>query len=170
MLQALGDGFSHQCAHWFGMTGGRGKAMLHAGNRKNPGGFGLPGEGVRTMKAIDIIERVDLLEPNDYSPEQKLHWLSSLDGKIFHEMIRTHEKAQTEEAPVYQTGDEELLVGAPYGEDLYYYYLQAMIAAENSETQRYNRRMTLFNSAYTGWANFYQRTHRPLRAGTHFVF
>ena len=71
---------------------------------------------------------------------------------------------------MYQTGEEELLVGAPYGEDLYYYYLQAMIAAENSETQRYNKRMTMFNSAYTGWADFYARTHRPLRAGTHFVF
>ena len=122
------------------------------------------------MKAIDVIERVDLLEPNDYSPEQKLHWLSSLDGKIFHEVIRTHEGAETGEAPVYQSGDEELLVGPPYGEDLYYYYLQAMIAAENSETQRYNKRMTMFNSAYTGWTDHYARTHRALQSGRHFVF
>ena len=122
------------------------------------------------MKAIDIIERVDLLEPNDYSPEQKLHWLTSLDGRIFHEVIRTHEGAQTEEAPSYRTGDEQLLVGAPYGEDLYYYYLQAMIAAENSETQRYNKRMTLFNSAYTAFSAWYVRTHRPRQAGDHFRF
>ncbi len=122
------------------------------------------------MKAIDIIERVDLLEPNDYSPEQKLHWLTSLDGRIFHEVIRTHEGAQTEEAPSYQTGDEQLLVGAPYGEDLYYYYLQAMIAAENSETQRYNKRMTMFNAAYQEWTDFYNRTHKPKRAGAHFLF
>ena len=46
------------------------------------------------MKAIDMIERVDLLEPNDYSPEQKLHWLSSLDGKVFRELIETHEDAR----------------------------------------------------------------------------
>ena len=122
------------------------------------------------MKAIDMIERVDLLEPNDYSPEQKLHWLGTLDGKIFHEVIQTHEGAAADAAPVYQTGEEELLVGAPYGEDLYYYYLQAMIAAENSETQRYNKRMTMFNSAYTGWADFYARTHRALQHGKHFVF
>ena len=50
------------------------------------------------MKAIDIIERVDLLEPNDYSPEQKLHWLSSLDGKIFREVIKTHEGAVADPA------------------------------------------------------------------------
>ncbi len=122
------------------------------------------------MKAIELIERVDLLEPNDYSPEQKLHWLSTLDGRLFREVILTHEGAEEREEPVYRSGDEELLVGAPYGEDLYYYYLQAMIAAENSETQRYNKRMTMFNSACTGWVNFYTRTHRPLRAGEHFVF
>lgn len=122
------------------------------------------------MKAIDIIERVDLLEPNDYSPEQKLHWLASLDGKIFREVLETHEDAPTDSLPVYETGGEELLVGAPYGEDLYYYYLQAMIAAENSETQRYNRRMTLFNSVYAAWTAAYNRTHRPRQAGDHFRF
>ena len=122
------------------------------------------------MKAMDIIERLDLLEPNDYSPEQKLHWLSTLDGKIFREVIQTHEGAQIETPAQYETGAETLIVDDPYGEDIYYYYLQAMIAAENSETQRYNKRMTMFNSAYTGWADFYARTHRPLRAGTHFVF
>ena len=122
------------------------------------------------MKAIDMIERVDLLEPNDYSPEQKLHWLQSLDGRIFRELVETHEQAETETLPAYVSGDEELLVGEPYGEDLYYYYLQAMIAAENSETQRYNKRMTLFNSAYTAFSAWSVRTHRPRQAGDHFRF
>ena len=122
------------------------------------------------MKAIDMIERVDLLEPNDYSPEQKLHWLSTLDGKILREVIETHGGAAAEELPEYCNGDEELIVGAPYGEDLYYYYLQAMIAAENSETQRYNKRMTMFNAAYQEWTDFYNRTHKPKRAGAHFLF
>ncbi len=122
------------------------------------------------MKAMDIIERVDLLEPNDYGPEQKLHWLSTLDGKIFHEVIETHEDAATDVLPTYVNGDEELIIGEPYGEDIYYYYLQAMIAAENSETQRYNKRMTMYNAAYQDWTNYYNRTHKPKRAGTHFLF
>ena len=122
------------------------------------------------MKAMEIIERVDLMEPNDYSPEQKLHWLSTLDGKLVQEVILTHEDAEDAAPPVYETGDEELVIGAPYGEDIYYYYLQAMIAAENSETQRYNKRMTLFNSACQGWVNWYNRTHRPRGAGTRFKF
>ena len=113
------------------------------------------------MTAMDVIERVDGLEPNDYSPEQKLHWLSTLDGKLYREIIRTHEGANPWPGP-YRTGEEELIVGPPYGEDIYYYYLQAMIAAENSETQRYNKRMTQFNAACQGFANWYNRTHMPL--------
>ena len=122
------------------------------------------------MKAMEVIERVDLLEPNDYSPEQKLHWLSTLDGKAFRELVETHEGAEITELPVYVNGGEELLIGAPYGEDVYYYYLQAMIAAENGETQRYNKRMTMFNAAYQEWTDFYNRTHKPKRAGAHFLF
>ena len=116
-----------------------------------------------------MIERVDLLEPNDYSPEQKLHWLSTLDGKIWREIIRTHEGGNVWCGP-YRDGQEILLIGEPYGEDIYYYYLQAMIAAENSETQRYNKRMTMFNAAYQEWTDFYNRTHKPKRAGAHFLF
>ena len=122
------------------------------------------------MKAMDIIERLDLLEPNDYSPEQKLHWLCSLDGRIYREVIQTHEDVWNSFPAAYESGDEELLVGDPYGEDLYYYYLQAMVAAENGETQRYNKRMTLFNSAYQGWANWYNRSHKPRQRGAGFHF
>ena len=121
------------------------------------------------MKAMDIIDRVDLLEPNDYSPEQKLHWLSTLDGKIYREVIRAHEGGGAWCGP-YQSGEEELLVSPPWGGEIYYQYLQAMIAAENSETQRYNKRMTLFNSAYTAFAAWYTRTHRPKRGGECFRF
>ena len=48
------------------------------------------------MTGQEIIERTDELCPNDYSEEQKLHWLSSLDGQIFHEVIQTHEGAEIE--------------------------------------------------------------------------
>ena len=119
---------------------------------------------------MNIIERLDLLEPNDYSPEQKLHWLCSLDGRIYREVIQTHEDVWNSFPAAYESGDEELLVGDPYGEDLYYYYLQAMVAAENGETQRYNKRMTLFNSAWQGWVNWYNRSHRPRQRGKGFRF
>ena len=126
------------------------------------------------MKGMDIIDRLDLMEPNQYTPWQKIQWLSVLDGKVYEEVIRPHEAEPAGFAP-YQTGREELLIPFPYGEDIYYYYLQAMIAAENSETQRYNKRMTMFNNAYTEYLNWYSRNHNisAVRAGQsqrHFIF
>ena len=86
------------------------------------------------MKAMDVIERLDLLEPNQYSPEQKLRWLSVLDGKVYEEIVRPGEK-EPAGFREYVNGDEQLLIPFPSGEDVYYNYLQAMIALENSETQ-----------------------------------
>lgn len=118
------------------------------------------------MKAIDIIDRVDLMEPNQYSPEQKLRWLSALDGRIYLEVIAAHALPGADgEMPDYQTGDEELLVSPPYADDLYYNYLQAMIAAENGENTRYNKRMALYNSAYTAWVNYINQRYMPLGGG-----
>lgn len=122
------------------------------------------------MIAMDIIDRVDLMEPNQYSPEQKLHWLSTLDGKLFEELYR--QRCPEKERPLpYETGQEQLLIPQPYGEDIYYNYLQAMIAAEISETQRYNRRMTMFNSLMREYTNWFNRTNPPVsRPGTQFKF
>lgn len=121
------------------------------------------------MKAMDIIDRVDMLEPNGYSPEQKLLWLSILDGKVYNEVLKTHEGCQIDSPPKYITGTEELLIPAPYGEEIYYYYLQAMIAAEIQETARYTNRKTQYTTAYREWANMYNRSHAPLKTARQFV-
>ena len=121
------------------------------------------------MKVMDIIDRVDMMEPNQYSPEQKIRWLSTLDGKIFEEVIRTHEGQTVENFTPYVNGNEELIIGDPYGEDIYYNYLQMKIAQENSEANRYNRRATMFSSLYQEWVNYYNRTHLPRRTGLQFI-
>ena len=45
------------------------------------------------MTAGEILDRVDALRPNSYSPEQKLRWLRRLDGQILLELLETHERA-----------------------------------------------------------------------------
>ena len=94
-------------------------------------------------------------------------YISKLNENVTREHVRYNNRYGIAiAADVYTAKDLDkskkhpaLIVGAPYGEDVYYYYLQAMIAAENSETQRYNKRMTLFNAAYQEWTDFYNRTH-----------
>ncbi len=121
------------------------------------------------MKVNEIIELVDLKEPNSYTAAEKIRWLSDLDGRIFNEVILTHEHEEVEFTP-YVDGTEDLLIGAPYGEDIYVHYLIARIAAGNAETARYNQQIAMYNAAYSQWWNKHNSTVMPLHAGTRFKF
>lgn len=120
------------------------------------------------MKGIEIIERVDSLEYNQYDTEQKLRWLHQLDGQIYREVIERHEGAPPM-PPSYITGQEELLVGEPYGEPMYTSYLLAQIALYNGEMSRYNTHGMSYNNQYMAWSADYNRTHMPTGA-RQFIF
>lgn len=116
------------------------------------------------MKIIEAIERIDDLKPNSYEQEDKIEWLSHLDGIIKVEIIDTHEGYEN----VHFTGyskrtntDTELLVGAPYDE-IYILWLMAQIDFSNGENSKYNSSMSLFQSKMTEYRNWYNRTHTPL--------
>ena len=121
------------------------------------------------MTVNDILTLVDLKEPNSYSETEKIKWLSDLDGKIFNEAILTHEHGDVEFTPHTATTDE-LLLGAPYGEDIYVHYLIARIAAGNAETARYNQQISMYNAAYSQWWNKHNSTVMPLHGRHRFVF
>lgn len=121
------------------------------------------------MTGNQIITLVDLKEPNSYTPAEKIAWLSDLDGKIFNEVILTHEHEEVEFTP-YVDGTETLLIGLPYGEDIYVHYVIARIAAGNAEVSRYNQQIAMYNAAYQQWWNKFNSVTMPLHAGTRFKF
>ncbi len=121
------------------------------------------------MTVNEIISQVDLKEPNSYTEAEKIKWLSDLDGKIFNEVILTHEHEEVEFTP-YSDGTETLLIGAPYGEDIYVHYVIARIAAGNAEVARYNQQIAMYNAAYQQWWNKFNSVTMPLHAGTRFKF
>jgi hypothetical protein len=115
------------------------------------------------MKIIDAITQIDNLKPNNYTQEDKIVWLSRLDEMIKKEIIDTHEDGEeivfegyNEETPV----ETELLVPSPYDE-IYPRWLEAQIDYSNSEYGRFNNSMTMFNTSFGGYANFYNRKHLP---------
>ena len=115
------------------------------------------------MTGTQIITLVDLKEPNSYTASEKIAWLSTLDGKIFEEVIKKYAEHDPEnEFTPYTDGSEDLLIGFPYGEDIYVHYLVAMIAQGNAEASRYNQQIALYNAAYSAWWNNYNTTHHPL--------
>lgn len=120
------------------------------------------------MTAGEAIRRTDRIMPNAYDDEQKMGWLSNLDGRIWAELIMTHEGLPPVFYPEggYTDGGEELLVDEAWAEDVYCNYLMAQIAASNAEINKYNVYARLYNTAYEAWAAHYKRTHRARRSGT----
>ena len=124
------------------------------------------------MTIAEVISKVDALKPNTYTPEDKIEWLSNLDGRVKAQIIDTHEC----NSPIFFYGyhsiadqEMELLVPAPYDE-MYLRWLEAMIDYHNSDDERYNNAIMLFNNSYEGYKKHYTRNHMPKSRGKQFVF
>ena len=122
------------------------------------------------MTIMEALYRIDEIKPNSYSQSEKIKWLSSLDGVVKSEIIDTHEGGEE----VVFTGYNEnsdlstiLLVPAPY-DDIYLRWLEMQIDYANGEYGKYNNSMTVYNTAYSAYANHYNRTHMPI--GKNFKF
>ena len=124
------------------------------------------------MTIAEVISKVDALKPNTYKQKDKIGWLSDLDARVKTQIIDAHERRD----PVYFYGydeetdlDTELLVPKPYDE-MYLRWLEAMIDYHNSDDDRYNNAIILFNNAYEGFKKHYTRTHMPISRGKRFIF
>lgn len=130
----------------------------------------------RLMKINQAIDRVDSLKPNQFTPEQKMLWLSELDARIYNDLFLTHEENPLESEEEedgelvdttpkalspYEDMEVELLAPFPY-DCMYISYLQARIDEYNEETSRYANSAAMFNAQYDDYARFYNRTHMPI--------
>lgn len=115
------------------------------------------------MTLIEAINLIDELKPNGYSQHIKVRWLSTLDLKIKTEIIDTHEGGTADSFEGYTEDIDNgtvLLVPAPYDE-VYKYWLEAQIDYHNGEFAKYNNSMAMFNTAYSNYERYYNRTHMP---------
>ena len=115
------------------------------------------------MTILDAISRIDTLKPNAYSQEQKVRWLSTLDGVVKSEIIDTHEGGEGIPYTPYNEDNltAKLLIPAPY-DDVYLRWLEAQIDYANGEYGKYQNSMTMYNTAYSSFERYYNRTHMPL--------
>lgn len=115
------------------------------------------------MTIMEAINRIDAIKPNGYSQSDKVRWLSTLDGFIKAHIIDTHEGS---DAVVFDGYTEEtnlttkLLVPAPFDE-IYLFWLESKIDYWNGEMGRYNNSISMYNTAYTEFEKYYNRTHMP---------
>lgn len=145
------------------------------------------------MNIQECINRVDSVKPNQYSIEDKVRWLSYLDGSIRKEIFDRYEQPpeeketqiviiygstttteETTEEPTEFTGyspdrlTDELLAPFPYDE-LYVAYLKAKIDEENGETARYNNSAATFNGMMQDFQKAYHREHMPKAVPFHIL-
>lgn len=115
------------------------------------------------MTIEEAIELCDRMKPNHYEKDDKLRWLSELDGRIRIEILDTHEDGPSEPFTGYDEntpGDTVLLVMPPY-DGLYLHYLGAQVDYYNAEYARYNNGIGAFSSVYAEYADWYNRSHTP---------
>ena len=124
------------------------------------------------MTIAEVISKVDALKPNSYTPEDKVDWLSNLDARVKTQIIDAHECTEPVTFDGYDSLADQntvLLVNAPYDE-IYLRWLEAMIDYHNSDDDRYNNAIILFNNAYEAYKRYYTRTHMPKSNGSRFIF
>ena len=115
------------------------------------------------MKLIDAINGIDSIKPNTYSQQEKIRWISILDGNIKKEIIDTHEGAENITFNGYDNNTDistELLVPAPY-DDIYIRWLEMQIDYANADLVKYQNSMTLYNNAYSNFEKYYNRNNMP---------
>lgn len=121
------------------------------------------------MTIIEAINRIDALKPNGYGQAEKIKWLSDLDRAVKSEIIDTHEgggepfAGYGSDTPL----DTVLLIPELY-DDVYVKWLEANIDYANGEYGKYNNSIAMFNSEYSGFRRYYNRTHMPLGKSFHF--
>lgn len=117
------------------------------------------------MTIRECIDRVDNAKPNQYGNEEKVRWLSFLDGIIINEVLKTHDgyEGQYDDFVGYSADKQDvpLIVPAPY-DIMYEAYLKMKIDEENGETARYNNSMTIYNTYLAEYKKWYNKSHMPI--------
>ena len=115
------------------------------------------------MTIMEAINRIDAIKPNSYDQSEKIRWLSTLDGIIKTKILDTHEGSGVAEFNGYTEETNlatKLLVPAPY-DDIYLYWLESKIDYWSGEMGRYNNSIEMYNTAYSEFERYYNRTHMP---------
>ena len=113
------------------------------------------------MKAREVLQMVDDLDPNQIEPMHKLVWLCRIEEQIWREIVCTHEGAEQVPPVGSRIGEEREMIAPDAYCDVYRFYLAAQIALSNAELERYNAAVEAFNAAYSTFQDWYNRTHMP---------
>ncbi len=113
------------------------------------------------MKLGEALARVDGMKPNGYTAEEKVRWLSELDGVLWNEAGKAAGLPKPALPYCWDRDAElELPVAAEYA-DLYVKYLFAQIDFHNGDFSRYNASAALYQAGYESYTAYLRREKPP---------
>lgn len=113
------------------------------------------------MTIGEAITRVDALIPNQYTEEEKIRWLSDLDGLIKKTVIDKYEIGQEMDYEGYNTDTPMttvLLVPHPFDE-VYIDWMESKIYYYNGEYGKYNNAVMRYNDIMTEYSTDFGRNN-----------
>lgn len=115
------------------------------------------------MTIAEALARIDSMKPNSFTDEDKIYWLSTLDGKIKKEIIDTHEDGEDITFNGYTADTSRstnLIAEAPYDE-LYIYYLAFEMDYFTGEFDKANNSGAMYKETLNDYIRYYNRMHMP---------
>ena len=118
------------------------------------------------MKREDILAEVREIRPNEYQDEWALKQVDELTQRIRRELMAGYELP---EDGLLQTGysylpyeESDLITPSPYHK-VYVYWLLVQIDLANSDYDRYNNDLQMFNAAWEEYARYVSRNYKRER-------
>ncbi len=119
------------------------------------------------MTVQEALDKIDTLRPNAFTKQEKLRWLSTVDGVVKNHVLDSHmgERQSFQGYDAETDADTQLLIPEPYAEGVYLHWLAAQIDLANGEYDRYNAEIVIYNATWDEFAKWWNRTHRPKGVG-----
>ena len=114
------------------------------------------------MTANKAIERASNVCPDAYSEEDKLRWISELDGMV---KRIVHQETEAEPYRFPEDMDKELVIPAPF-DGVYELYILSKIDFHNQEWSKYNNTATAFHAMFEDYKKAYIRENMPKSSGS----
>ena len=113
------------------------------------------------MTPNKAIERANSVSPDAYSEENKLQWISELDGTV-RRLVYKEKEGEPYRFP--EDMDKELLIPAPF-DTIYEIYIMSMVDFHNQEWGKYNNTAAMFHSLFDDFKKAYIRENMPKSVG-----
>ena len=109
----------------------------------------------------EVLARVDQRKPNAFTAEQKVAWISALEGRIAIDVfLMDISEAEQFQYQAEADQDTKLLIRFPH-DDLYDLWLYAQIDMANGEYDKYQNAMIQYNEAFSNFVKWFARVYAP---------